>query len=291
MLKVREGYDPSIKIEISGNCIACGACVDVCAIGILSFELGPSKSRKPIVTDPAVCLNCGQCIAVCPKDAISHSHLSLADFPAIDNPPQVEWDQFVALTRQRRSIRQFAETPVPREIVTRIFEESTRYAPTGWNRQAVEILLIQGDRLAAIRKEMNASLARLCRILKYTHWLSSELVFHWRYMKLMKRMVDLRMDPSTRNAPVMLLFVTDNHVKENETDAAILSYQTLVSAEILGLKTCYCGVILNLLPFSRKLKKMLDLPPHRVVACALLLGYSKTKYRKLVSRKPIKIIN
>jgi ferredoxin len=290
MLKVRDGYDPSISIEISEKCIACGACAQVCPIGTISYELGSSKSRKPIITDPSVCFSCGQCIAVCPKDAISHNKLLASDFPKIENQAQISWDAFVGLTRQRRSIRKFEKTPVPKEIIAKILDESTKYAPTGMNRQAVELMIIDGERLVAIREEMNAVLLHLYNLLKHTHWLSQELELHWRHMQVMKRMIELEMDPSTRNAPLMLLFITDNRVKENETDATILSYQTLLSAEILGLKTCYFGAIQNSLPFSRKLKRILNLPSHRMVACGLLLGYANIKYRKMVSRKPLKAI-
>lgn len=288
--KVRDGYDPSISIEISGECVACGACVEVCPMGTLSFDLGGSKSRRPVVIDPAICICCGQCIAVCPKDAISHSHLPLSELKSIDSGPRLEWEDFIALTRQRRSVRCFSPTPVPRESIAKILDESTRYAPTGENRQAVEILLVEGERLRAIRAEMNASILRLHKLLKYTRWISGVLGLLWRRMQAWKRAITLGMDPSTRNAPLIMLFITDNRVKESEVDAAILSYQTLLSAEILGIKSCYLGALVNILPFSRKLKKILNLPKHRQVVCGLLLGYTKIKYRKLVSRKPLKLI-
>ncbi|MGD0855463.1 MAG: nitroreductase family protein [Dehalococcoidia bacterium] len=289
--KVHDGYDPSISIEISAKCTACGICVEVCPIGTLSFDLAITKSRRPVIFDPSICLGCGQCIAVCPADAISNNHLPISEFSSINFNPKIEWDEFIALTRQRRSVRRFSTTPVPKEIISNILNESTRYAPTGSNRQAVEIILIEGERLRAIRIEMNTSILRLHKVLKYTHWISNELELQWRHMRAWKRAIELGMDPSTRNAPLIMLFITDNRVKENETDAAILSYQTVLSAEILGLKTCYFGAIVNLLPFSQKLKKMLNLPKHRQVICGLLIGYTKIKYHKIVSRKPLELIS
>lgn len=283
-------YDPSISIEISQKCVACGACVNVCPMGTLSFDTNDSKSRQPMIFDSSICICCGQCIAVCPTDAISNNHLSLSDFISIDSTPQIDWDEYVALTRQRRSVRCFSSIPVPKELITKILDESTRYAPTGDNRQAVEILLIDGDRLQIIRAEMIALMVRLHNLLKYTYWISSILGRLWRNMQAWKRAIDLGMDPSTRNASLLMLFITDNRVKESEVDAAILSYQTLLSAEILGVKSCYLGALVNLLPFSRKLKKILHLPKHQQAVCGLLLGYTKTRYRKLVSRKPLKLI-
>jgi ferredoxin/nitroreductase len=282
--------DPSITIEISDKCTACGACVDSCPMGTLSFESGASKSRRPIIVDASICILCGQCIAICPRDAISNDHLPPSEFVTIESLPRIDWDEFVALTRQRRSVRHFSPDPVPREIISKILEESTRFAPTGDNRQAIEILLLEGERLQAIRAEMQASMIRLHGLLKFTWRFSRTLRLYWHNIQAWKRAIELGMDPSTRNAPLLVIFVTDSRLKENETDAAILSYQTLLSAEILGLKSCYLGAIVNLLPFSRKLKKLLDLPKHRQVVCGLLLGYTKVKYRKLVSRKPLSIL-
>lgn len=283
-------YDPSISIIISDKCTACGACVDVCPMGTLSFDFSASKSRQPMIFDSSICICCGQCIAVCPHDAISNNHLPLSEFINIDSTPQIDWDEFIALTRQRRSVRHFSSTPIPKEIIAKILNESTRYAPTGDNRQAVEILLIAEDRLQAVRAEMIACMVRLHKLLKYTHWILGDLDILWRNMKAWNRAIELGMDPSTRNAPLLVLFITDSRVKENKIDATILSYQTLLSAEILGVKSCYFGAIVNLLPFSRKLRKRLNLPKHRQVVCGILFGYTNIKYRKLVSRKPLILI-
>ncbi len=136
---------------------------------------------------------------------------------------------------------------------------------------------------------MNSLILRLNKYLKFTRWISDVLNLQWRQMRLWKRMIELRVDPSTRNAPLALLFITDNRVKESEIDASILSYQTLLSAEILGLQSCYFGALRNSMPYSRKLRKLINLPPHRIVVCGLLLGYAKIEYRRLVSRKPLKV--
>jgi len=280
---------PPINIQISDQCISCGACVQVCPMGVLLYE-NPAQSKKPTITDASVCICCGQCVAVCPQDAITNNHLELDDFPKIDVAPSVEWNQFIALTRQRRSIRDFSHNKhVPRELIEKILNESTRYAPTGHNRQAVEILIIEGEHLEEIRNEINATILRLHKYLKYTHWISEKLEPLWRQMRLWKRMIESGLDPATRNASCIVLFITDNRMKENEIDAAILSYQTLLSAEILGLNSCYFGALRNSLPFSRKLRELVNLPPRRIIVCGLLLGYTQIKYRRLVSRKALNV--
>ena len=148
-------------------------------MGVLLCE-NPSQPKKPTITDASVCICCGQCLAVCPQDAITNNYLELDDLPEIDAAPSVEWDQFIALTRQRRSIRDFSHNKrVPRELIEKILNESTRYAPTGHNRQAVEILIIEGGYLEEIRNEISAVILRLCRYLEYVHWICRELELHW----------------------------------------------------------------------------------------------------------------
>jgi ferredoxin len=50
---------------ISEECVACGACVDVCPVQAIS-------EGDPIYTiNPAVCTDCGDCVDECPTEAIA----------------------------------------------------------------------------------------------------------------------------------------------------------------------------------------------------------------------------
>lgn len=273
----------SIQIQIGEMCISCGACSEVCPMGVLQGGRIFSSPKYPVITDPSACILCGQCISVCPKDAIANSRLAFEDFPIIEAAPNVGWDQFIALTRQRRSIRSFSDAHVPSEIIEKILGESTRYAPTGHNRQATEIRLIQGEELEKLRDGINSAILRLERLLRYFHW-ASYLDSQWRMLKPFARMIKLGLDPSTRGAPQLLLFFADDRIKESEVDAAIWSYQTLLSAEVLGIGSCYLGALVNTLPYSRFLRSLVSASAHKKLVCGLLLGYSKAKYKRLVPR-------
>jgi nitroreductase/NAD-dependent dihydropyrimidine dehydrogenase PreA subunit len=288
--KTRDTNSP-IRIQISEVCIFCGACSEVCPMGVLGVEKETPSPKAPVITDSSACILCGQCISVCPKDAIANSHLALDDFPIIEAAPNIEWNQFVALTRQRRSTRSFTDNHVPREIIEKILDESTRYAPTGHNRQATEIRIIQGEDLEKLRDGMNAVILRLERVLRYLHWVSAYLDSQWQMLRPFAHMIESGLDPSTRGAPLLLLFFADDRIKESEIDAAIWSYQTLLSAEVLGIGSCYLGALVNALPYSRFLRSLISTSVHRRLVCGLLLGYSKAKYKRLVPRAPIGILS
>ncbi|MBN2533112.1 MAG: nitroreductase family protein [Spirochaetales bacterium] len=278
-----------IAITINTNCIECGKCIEVCPMGVLTCENNPPVSKKPVVFDPEVCISCGHCIAVCPRNAINHNQLLLDDFQEISSMQKLDWDQFILFTRQRRSIRKFNTRPVPIELLDKILKESTRYSPTGHNRQMTEVMIFEGEYLKSIRDEINNTIIRFSNYLSYIRIFSKKIESVWRSMRSFRNMIESGMDPSTRNAPVAILFTADKRIKESEVDATILSYHTLLSAEILGLRSCYFGALINALPYSRKLRKLIKLSSHQKLVCGLLLGYTNIHYNRLVSRKNINL--
>ena len=50
---------------IAENCVACGACADVCPQGAITVE-------DVAVIDASVCVDCGACVDECPSSAIEN---------------------------------------------------------------------------------------------------------------------------------------------------------------------------------------------------------------------------
>lgn len=53
-----------VKI-IADNCVACGACVDVCPQGAITVV-------DVAVIDETACVDCGACVDECPSNAIEN---------------------------------------------------------------------------------------------------------------------------------------------------------------------------------------------------------------------------
>jgi len=51
--------------KISEECIACGACVDVCPVEAIT------EGDPYYIIDPELCTDCGACVDECPVEAIS----------------------------------------------------------------------------------------------------------------------------------------------------------------------------------------------------------------------------
>ena len=50
---------------IAENCVACGACVDVCPQGAITVE-------DVAVIDASACVDCGACVDECPSAALEN---------------------------------------------------------------------------------------------------------------------------------------------------------------------------------------------------------------------------
>jgi nitroreductase/NAD-dependent dihydropyrimidine dehydrogenase PreA subunit len=281
-------------IKISDECIKCGNCIHACPIGIVTADIiceEPKKFGKPFVLDADLCFNCGQCVAICPKNAISHSLLPMDQFPLIKeySGESISKEQLNRLTRVRRSIRHFKQKEVPDEVLEEIFQNFTRYAPTGMNRQQVQILVVKEKALQEMLLIMQKSMGKIVALLKIGRLFSKQ--FRNQYKQIL-HLVDMEkkgLDPYTRTAKTAIFFVTNRSDPENATDATILSYQTALTAEVYGLATCYFGAYINYLPFARSLDRIIQVPKKHFVVCALLIGYPATTYPRLVPRNPMKI--
>ncbi len=53
-----------MAVTINSECVACGACVDVCPQGAITVD-------DIAVVDAGKCIDCGACIDECPAGAIS----------------------------------------------------------------------------------------------------------------------------------------------------------------------------------------------------------------------------
>ncbi len=86
-------------------------------------------------------MRCGHCVGVCPTGSIIHKEMPLEQCPPIDKKLEASFKQVYQLIKSRRSIREFQDKTVPRELISQIID-TARYAPTGHNAQDVQWLVI-----------------------------------------------------------------------------------------------------------------------------------------------------
>jgi NAD-dependent dihydropyrimidine dehydrogenase PreA subunit/nitroreductase len=120
----------------SSRCRGDGLCARVCPMRI--FSAGGSGTLA-LVTNQERCVLCGQCVAICPHDAIRHSALNRDRFVPIAGRAIQDAEAFVAGLKERRSVRVYADRPVPRELLERFvdvagFAPGSAHGGEGWTR-------------------------------------------------------------------------------------------------------------------------------------------------------------
>jgi NAD-dependent dihydropyrimidine dehydrogenase PreA subunit len=126
--------------RLEDKCNKCMLCVRDCVSGVWRIVDG-----VPAPVQPDLCNLCSHCIAVCPRDAILHEGLNAAQTTKVNRKnllPNVYRD----IVMSRRSVRQFREREVPREVIEQVLSLA-RYAPTASNEQNVGYIVITDKKL------------------------------------------------------------------------------------------------------------------------------------------------
>ena len=129
-------------------CTDCGICGDVCARHIpVTTETGNRKTTTISSERIGLCMECGHCVALCPHRAIGVESLKKERFAPVEALDITE-DQLLSLLKQRRSIRNYKEKPVPRQTINRTID-AAHCAPTGTGRRTTGVIVIDAPKTLA----------------------------------------------------------------------------------------------------------------------------------------------
>jgi nitroreductase len=155
----------------------------------------------------------------------------------------VSYDQFLALCRQRRSVRWFDQRPVPRELVTKALDAAAQ-APSACNRQPFLFRYF----------ERPADAQRIAAIAMGTTGYAGNI------QALVVLLGDLGCYPEER----------DRHVPY--IDASLAAMQFMLSLETLGLASCPINWP-DIEHREREMARALELPWHLRPVMLIALGY------------------
>lgn len=258
------------------KCVKCGICADVCPIGIIHM-----KHEWPEEADPECCIACGHCTAACPHEALENVRAPLAEQMPVSENPVIDQEKAYQFLRSRRSVRNYEEKAVPRAKLLQLMEIA-RFAPTASNFQSISYLIIEDPQMLKSVSEMVNS------------WMNEQLRIdsYWakRYAGVIKRFQGSEKDVVLRNAPCLVIAAAPKGFENGRQNAAFSLAYVEMYAPSLGLGTCWAG-LLQMCAFSgcRPLLEMLNLPENREFAGAMIVGYPKYRYNRLVDRNPLQI--
>ena len=262
-----------IKIDQS-LCIKCGICTKVCPTGALCM-----KENGPQENDSNPCIACGQCVAVCPHGAIDNVKTPLSNQVEIKNSSAINSETAEQFLRSRRSIRCYKDTPVPQEKLSKLVDIA-HFAPTASNSQGISYIIVKDKK----------TLERATKVTM--EWMEQQLdnPSHWSFKMHVHNYRKTGIDTILRNAPHLILAIAPRDFK-NGRENTIFSFSYLeLFATTLGLGSCFAGLF-EMCAFSNyyPLLELFNIPTNKVITGAVMVGYPKYKYKRLVDRNSIDV--
>ena len=289
----------SEKGEINLNeskCNGCGLCAEVCK----DFNFRIVNSKATLIPEPLFgCVACGHCMAICPTGAIEIHGRTLSPDDLFNLPNResaASYDQVQNLLKSRRSIREFKDKPVDKEIVEKIINASMT-APMGIPPSDVHLLVLGS------KEKVRTFSEDFCALLESMKWFVSDWFItlmrpFWGksndemfrtfikpifqiYVGSMNKGIDL----VTYDAPLAIYFYGSPYT--DPADPLIAATYAMIAGESLGLGTCMIGGIHPFIQYGKKAKLFREKNGIKFKSregLFVLFGYPKVKYLKGIKR-------
>lgn len=277
-------------------CIGCGACIDVCKDFNFTLEEGViTLSKTPIFG----CIACGHCVAICPTGAIEIEGRCFSQqdlFDLSDIKEVTDYQSLLGLLQKRRSIREFTEAEVSKELIQKILD-AAQNAPMGLPPSDVHVLVLDS------REKNNQFAHDYCTFLKSMKWFVSGWFLalmrpFWGktndelFKGFVKPLFDTYINSHEKgenlvnyDAPVAFYFYGSPYT--DPADPIVAATVAMYAAESLGLGTCMLGGIHPLIQYGKsaeKLREKYGIKYKSREGLFLIVGHPKPKYRKGIQR-------
>ncbi len=274
----------------SDDCTGCEICVNACPVSTLTM-----KNGKAAIAHGDWCIECGHCGAVCPVDAIVQTKTVVAPELTVGKTPPVAPEALMQLLRERRSVRQYKDDPIPKEVMEQIINTG-RYAPTGVNSQRVHYLVLTSpDEIAELSKKVldfNAKFFKQLEKKPFALMLSmflgrrkvQELLTYRPSMMHAKKQSDKGEDPLLHNAKAVLITHAEAWDGSPAFNCATALYHCSLMAHTLGIGVCFNSWLENTINNDKKLKAWMGIPKENKCYGAMTMGYQNIRYRHLIER-------
>jgi nitroreductase/NAD-dependent dihydropyrimidine dehydrogenase PreA subunit len=265
-------------------CIRCEYCVKTCPSNIFKMDQDLIQ-----VEFEEYCILCGHCLAICPEEAIRHKKLDYSQFRKISTIHKSNPQELYSLFQTRRSIRNFEEKVIPRELIECLISES-RYAPTASNLQNVEYLILQNQAIppfvanirsfyANVLKIFEASQSEdpttLRRIRKWNYWLSE---------------AEKGKDALFYNPPIIIVVYAPTDDSFAPLNVGFAVAYLMLAAHVNGLGTVNIGYAVEAIRRRPKIAEELGISMDKYGVFAVLsMGYPKYEYSRIPIRNPVSI--
>ena len=259
-------------------CTRCGICSNICVMEVI--EPADENTLPRMKRDRAgLCIHCGHCEAFCPSQALllndkPEEKVRLPAGAGNIDPEAMGW-----YLRKRRSIRHFAEDPVPKEKVLELLDIA-RYAASGGNGQPVEWIIV--DDRKKVHRVAELTIEWMKSFIGSKHPMGA-------YVPVLIDAWNAGSDVICRNAPQLLFATIPEGHPIAPVDAIIALTHFDIAAPAYGIGTCWAGFVAGAAREYKPLQQYLGLPAGRSVAYAMMFGLPQYAAHGIPRRKPLQV--
>ena len=239
------------------KCIKCHKCINVCPFTVLKEQDG-----FPVKRPEKWCIECMHCAAACPQDAMTFKGEAAVSGSFVPEPVAEGFEKDLEKhVLQRRSYRNFKDTPVDREVLGHVLRLAD-WAPSAKNQHPHGWIVI--DSKETITAVMDA-------IVEYSKetGVSPEVV---------TELENENNNVVMGTAPTLILCYADNGAINAPADSAIAMTTVELLLQSKGIGTCWAGYLTRMCNAVPKIKELLpELPENHSFYGAFMAGYPENE--------------
>jgi nitroreductase/NAD-dependent dihydropyrimidine dehydrogenase PreA subunit len=260
----------------NSSCLKCGICMESCPIGIIGMD-----NDVPRLIYPEACVRCGHCVAVCPKGALDHEKVPFCNQVPVDSASVLDPQTASRFLKSRRSIRCYKQDAVPKDSLLQLLNIA-RFAPSGGNSQGLSYIVVT-------KRELMKKLTEVT-VKWIEELLDNDVAWVKPYENLVQTYRDTRRDVILREAPHLIIATAPKELAIGRDNTRYSLAYTELFAQTLGLGTCWAGFF-EMCAFSGypELYNLLEVEEGMIITGAIMVGYPRYTYQRLVDRNPLEL--
>lgn len=254
------------------KCIKCELCIKECPVDVLKMgKKGPEEIAN------TTCIACGHCVAICPNAAMDNKKAPLVQQVDIKKITELNAQQAERFLRSRRSIRNYKDESVSREKLTKLIDIA-RLAPTAGNSQGISFVVVENIQLIEKATEITIQMIENSPLRNLVE-------------KAVKSYREGGVDSIFRGAPNLIIAIADKDLRSaRDNSVSALTYLELY-APSLGLGSCWAGIFEYCASIENSpMLKLFNIPEGKKITAAVMVGYPKYSYKRLVDRNLMEVI-
>lgn len=235
-------------------------------------------------------------MAVCKTKSIVVDGLGY-DSNFMDLPQNnVDYNAFIDFLANRRSIRNFKDKAVPRDIIEKVLK-AISFAPYGAEPEKIHITVVND------RKKIESALPYIESFLdKIVKWIEHPIASRMmkrrsspeKYNTVKNHLYPIAKlgnyklkegDRITRNAPAIIILHARKDAEEHTSNSMIYATYLMLAAHSLGLGATIIGIVPPSINRVREIREIFRIPDENEAIMSLILGYPKIKYKRTIVRK------